>query len=236
MEKVVRTNLSNQIFEIIQGEILRGVWKPGSKLPSESELAKSLGVSRMTLRNGIQQCNAVGLTETRVGEGTFVRHFNLRSYFQKLYSGGILNCSPNEINDLRFILQLGSIRLALENGIDDDSIQLLEDLFKQMEAAAAENDMDTFHEIDCQFHRTICRLCKNDLIYMLYDAMESLIDDITLENVVRSVRYTKGIDGVLSYHRDIVASLRSRDLNEFIAVMERTHYRSPEYYKEGAAV
>lgn len=88
MPKIMKTSLTDQIFDYIQGEIVKGTWKPGEKLPSETELAASLGVSRMSLRSAIQRSCAMGLTETRVGEGTFVRNFSLRSYFAQLYRLG----------------------------------------------------------------------------------------------------------------------------------------------------
>ena len=186
VKKLVKTNLSDQTFDCIQEEILKGTWKPGEKLPSETELAASLGVSRMTLRSAIQRCCAIGLTETRVGEGTFVRDFNLRSYFSELYRLNLLGKSPNEINDLRNIIQIGAVRLALEKTISDADIQALEELNRQMEEAAGQNDMEAFHTADAQFHLTICTLCKNELMYLIYDAVEAVIDEQARQNVRRS--------------------------------------------------
>ena len=56
MKKFVKSSLVDQIFDYIQGEIIHGTWKPGEKLPSETELAASLEVSRMSLRSAIQRC------------------------------------------------------------------------------------------------------------------------------------------------------------------------------------
>lgn len=44
----------------------------GEKLPNEVELAKSLGVSRATLREAIRTLTAQGILEVRRGKGTFV--------------------------------------------------------------------------------------------------------------------------------------------------------------------
>lgn len=232
MGKIVKKNLSDQIFDYIQGEIIKGVWKPGDRLPSENDLANMLGVSRMSLRNGIQRCNAVGLTETRVGEGTFVRNFSLRSYFCELYRMQMLGRDPNEINDLRFILQIGSVRLAIANGISDSDIAVLETLFDQMKQAADNNDMDAFHDLDFQFHRSICELCKNELIYMLYDAMEYLVDDITRENVLRSIQYSNGFDNVISHHRNLLDSLKNRDFEKFVSTETTSRNRSLQFYQD----
>lgn len=233
VKKLVKTNLSDQTFDCIQEEILKGTWKPGEKLPSETELAASLGVSRMTLRSAIQRCCAIGLTETRVGEGTFVRDFNLRSYFSELYRLNLLGKSPNEINDLRNIIQIGAVRLALEKTISDADIQALEELNRQMEEAAGQNDMEAFHTADAQFHLTICTLCKNELMYLIYDAVEAVIDEQARQNVRRSFEENaSSYERVLDHHRELLDSIRSRDIDRFIKAIMDARHRSYSYYSK----
>ena len=233
VKKLVKTNLSDQTFDCIQEEILKGTWKPGEKLPSETELAASLGVSRMTLRSAIQRCCAIGLTETRVGEGTFVRDFNLRSYFSELYRLNLLGKSPNEINDLRNIIQIGAVRLALEKTISDADIQALEELNRQMEEAAGQNDMEAFHTADAQFHLTICTLCKNEPMYLIYDAVEAVIDEQARQNVRRSFEENaSSYERVLGHHRELLDSIRSRDIDRFIKAIMDARHRSYSYYSK----
>jgi len=235
MKKIVKASLTDQIFDYIQEEILKGTWKPGEKLPSETELAASLGVSRMSLRSAIQRSCAMGLTETRVGEGTFVRRFSLRSYFAELYRMGLLGGDPNEINDLRHILQIGSGRLAMLDGIDPADLAVLEQLNAEMERSAAANDMAAFHTADVQFHRAVCELCKNRLMYMIYDAVEAVLDDVTAKNVQRSVEQAGNFDNVLEHHRELLESLRTADIDRFTKAMMESRERSLRYYPKAAA-
>lgn len=46
-----------------------GEYSPGERLPPERELAVTLGVSRVTVRHGLQQVTELGLIETRRGRG-----------------------------------------------------------------------------------------------------------------------------------------------------------------------
>lgn len=232
MKKIVKASLTDQIFDYIQEEILKGTWKPGEKLPSETELANSLGVSRMSLRSAIQRSCAMGLTETRVGEGTFVRSFNLRSYFSELYRLGLLGQDPNEINDLRSVLQIGSVRLAVNDGIDPVDLAVLERLYGDMERSAGTNDMEAFHIADVQFHRGVCELCKNDLLFKIYDAVEAVLDDVTRENVHRSLKRAPDFALVLEHHREILESLRTGDVDRFVAAIMSSRVRSQGYYKK----
>lgn len=230
MKKIVKSSLTDQIFDYIQEEILKGTWKSGEKLPSENELAATLGVSRMSLRSAIQRSCAMGFTETRVGEGTFVRDFSLRTYFGELYRMKLLGRNPNEINDLRSVLEIGSIRLAMAQSIPPEEISVLDDLYDQMVKTAENNDLEAFHEVDVQFHHAICDLCKNELLYMIYDAVESLLADITRQNVEHSVQSASGFGIVLEHHRELLESIHSGDTERFVRAIMQSRERSLRYY------
>ncbi len=101
MEKIVRKTLTDQIFDYIQDQIANGNWKRGEKLPSETELAEKLGVSRMSLRAAIQRSNTMGLTETKVGEGTFVKKISMRPFIENLLKSNLLSADNDDINDMR---------------------------------------------------------------------------------------------------------------------------------------
>ncbi|MGT2928834.1 GntR family transcriptional regulator [Streptococcus dentasini] len=61
-----------RIHDAIKNEIDRGVWKIGSRLPSERDLSDQFEVSRMTLRQAITLLVDEGILERRVGSGTYV--------------------------------------------------------------------------------------------------------------------------------------------------------------------
>ena len=52
--------------------IVRGKFRPGQRLPTERELVRDIGVSRTSVRAGLQTLAAKGLLVIRHGAGTFV--------------------------------------------------------------------------------------------------------------------------------------------------------------------
>ena len=64
--------LADQVRDLLKVRILSGKLKPGTRLPSESELINMLGVSRVTVRRAIALLNNARLTESVNGKGTFV--------------------------------------------------------------------------------------------------------------------------------------------------------------------
>ena len=66
-------SLHRQIYLVLRDEIRQGVYYPGDVLPSEDEIAKRFGVSRVTLRTALAALATDALIERRQGKGTFVR-------------------------------------------------------------------------------------------------------------------------------------------------------------------
>ena len=60
------------IRERLVKDIMSGVYSESGRLPSESSLADSLGVSRMTLRMALDELCRQGLIEKRNGIGSFL--------------------------------------------------------------------------------------------------------------------------------------------------------------------
>ncbi len=60
------------IFKSLKESIRSGMYAQGARLPSESELVKRFGVSRMTIVKAIKELQRLGLVTRRIGSGTYV--------------------------------------------------------------------------------------------------------------------------------------------------------------------
>jgi DNA-binding FadR family transcriptional regulator len=67
-----RVSATEAVLEHLRGAVERGEYAVGEKLPSEAELCRTLGVSRPVLREALRALQAMGLTVSRTGKGTFV--------------------------------------------------------------------------------------------------------------------------------------------------------------------
>ena len=61
------------VCDAVGRDIIEGKLRPGGLLPIEADLARELGVSRPSLREGLRALAAKGLVETRTRRGTIVR-------------------------------------------------------------------------------------------------------------------------------------------------------------------
>lgn len=62
-----------QIAELLTREIAAGIWADGARLPTEADLARTLGVAVGTLRKALAVLEKRGLVERVQGSGTYVR-------------------------------------------------------------------------------------------------------------------------------------------------------------------
>jgi len=62
-----------EIYNALSRDISSGRWGAGARLPSESELVKTFGVSRITVSRAMRDLQNDGIVERRAGAGSFVR-------------------------------------------------------------------------------------------------------------------------------------------------------------------
>ncbi len=72
--KDIKTPLYRQLADIIKNDIKNGIFAPGSKLPSENELARKYNMSRLTARQAVTVLVNEGLVERYHGKGSFCKH------------------------------------------------------------------------------------------------------------------------------------------------------------------
>jgi GntR family transcriptional regulator len=70
--KISRKALYLEVIDFLLDDIKTGQYPPGSKLPSEDQLAREFSVSRVTLREALRVLEDDGVIVRRHGSGTFV--------------------------------------------------------------------------------------------------------------------------------------------------------------------
>jgi GntR family transcriptional regulator len=86
LEKMSPIPLYYQIWDRLRGDIKEGHIKPGEPLPSEELLAKTYGVSRLTVRQAIAALVDEGLVYRKRGKGSFVTELRIEQKLSHLTS------------------------------------------------------------------------------------------------------------------------------------------------------
>ena len=79
--------LYKQLKEKILQDISNQIYKPGDKIPSQNELAKLYDVSRVTVKQALNELIYSGILSTQKGKGTFVRDLPFDKYTNNRLGG-----------------------------------------------------------------------------------------------------------------------------------------------------
>ena len=100
--------LYKSVYDKLYKMIIDGEYPLNTKLPSEPELAKSFGVSRMTLRQALALLQDDGLVKNIRGKGNFIispeKHDKID--FLELIGNPIYKCHTEKIKDIEFVFRL----------------------------------------------------------------------------------------------------------------------------------
>ena len=157
--------LATQVAKQLEALISSGEWPMGRRIPPESELMALLGVSRNTLREGLRSLVHVGMLESRVGDGTYVRAF---SELEAPLVRRAQRAGPVDAVELRAILERGAARLAALRRTPADTAKLRQLLKRQREAGLAGNRA-AYAEADGALHRAVLACSGNELLAEVYD-------------------------------------------------------------------
>ncbi|MGJ8609672.1 MAG: FadR/GntR family transcriptional regulator [Yoonia sp.] len=219
-EPIHPEKISQSVVRQIEQLILRGILKPGERLPSERELAERLGVSRPSLREALAELQDSGLLVSRAGSGVFVGDV-LGSAFSetlvRLFSGHD-EAVFDYIAFRRDMEGLAAERAAIK-GTDTD-LKVIDTIFKKMEAAHTKRNPAIEAGFDADFHLSIIEASHNVIMLHMMRSMYQLLREGVFYNrqVMFKQRTTRGV--LLDQHRTINDALQARDATGARAAVE----------------
>jgi GntR family transcriptional repressor for pyruvate dehydrogenase complex len=211
-EKIAKQSVADQVFNSLKQEILDRGFEAGDKLPSEAMLGKQFGVSKATIKMALQRLATLGLIETRVGQGSFVRQFDATRYFSQMKEFMLSDHDISQITEYRLYVEMATARLAIKRAAAEN-FKRMEDLLRQMEEAAAKNDIVLHGKLDYQFHLEICRATGNNIFVLAYEIIGKMLRQHTTilnDGIFRKINAQKpGTD----IHWKLLQAIKDHDLN-----------------------
>lgn len=200
------TTTEEVIFQLRE-MIHRGELRPGDRLPPERDLAKLLGVSRPTLRDGIRSLAAVGVLQPRRGAGTFVVKAEgspaLDSNPLRLMAS-LHGFTPAEMFEARKSLEMAIAGLAAERATGDQLATMSEEI---AEMFACLDDPEQFLVHDMRFHQTVAAASANRILTSLMNMVATILFDVRSKTVKRA----KDLKESAEMHRTIYRAIRKRN-------------------------
>jgi GntR family transcriptional repressor for pyruvate dehydrogenase complex len=214
-QEIPDTHRAMQVVNHLRSLIENGALKPGDKIPPEREFARSLNVSRASLRTGIGHLAAMGVMKVRHGVGTFVAdgppEFTKASFS---LMGALHGFQSWQMFETRLILESNLAALAAERGKEEHHTALAEEVAEIF--ASVSNPAD-FLIHDVLFHRILSQASGNPILAALMETITSALYEKRRKTVEHSIDLRESAE----MHRKIYRAVRARDSVEARKLMEQ---------------
>jgi GntR family transcriptional repressor for pyruvate dehydrogenase complex len=199
----------------IRSLIENGTLQPGDKIPPEREFARSLKISRASLRTGIGYLAAMGVMKVRHGVGTFVADGPPEFGKASLSLMGALHGFQSwQMFEARIILESHLAALAAERGKEEHHTALAEEVGEMFASISSPADY-LIH--DLLFHRIISQASGNPILAAVIETITSALYDVRRKTVERSTDIRESAE----MHRKIYRAIKSRNAKEARNLMEQ---------------
>jgi len=204
IEKIQNTapKVPELIMDAIIGAINNGSIVVGSELPSERDLAESLGVGRGSLRECLAILEFMGAIESRGNRKVLTRNSD---YIEKISSWVE---SANQIdaqktfNEFRRVIEVGIVELACQRATDED-FKAMKDSIDMME-----HEPDKYMH-DVEFHDAIAVASHNAMLASTIHLVNNLIADVR----IRFWDLPNYQEKTLQSHKAIYEAIKARDVH-----------------------
>ncbi|WP_105566589.1 FadR/GntR family transcriptional regulator [Microbacterium halophytorum] len=178
-----------------------GQIEPGTRLPSERQLASSLAVGRSAVREALAALEMLGIVDVRPGSGTFLRGQASELLPQTLRWGLLIGeRNTAELLELRSGLEIYVARLAATRATNDEKAALRGHVDSMR---AAGDDLAAFAKADLAFHLDLADAAGNRTLHDLLHVVRSLLQVYadravhTVEEAETAVREHEAVAGAL---------------------------------------
>jgi GntR family transcriptional repressor for pyruvate dehydrogenase complex len=201
--------VADKVAEQLRGLISDGRVKVGDRLPSERELAEQMGVSRISIREALQQLEMQGMLEIVHGGGSIVRNITGQEIRKTLEL--FLERDPKrvlELAELRAFMEAWAAREAARHRTEAE-LGAIRGYLEEMERDFERGQIR--YDVDFKYHTEIAGATHNTIYLHLIDNIYSLI------NYSIKIHHEEVFTGrddqetILNHHRNIFNAIRDRN-------------------------
>ncbi|HER20134.1 MAG TPA: FadR family transcriptional regulator, partial [Chromatiales bacterium] len=195
----------DRVVEHVRRLIESGVLHPGDRLPSERDLALELGLSRPSVRSGLEALESMGVVVSRRGAGTYIANGPPTLGTEPLsLLASLHGFSQNEMFEARLVLEVGVAALAAVNSSPEQLATMAEEV---TEMFASLEDPAAFLLHDVRFHRAVADGCGNRVLAALMEMVSAQFYQLRKETISRA----RDLRESAEMHRRVYRAIRARD-------------------------
>ena len=189
MENLNTRNVVDKVFDEMMSKIITGEWKIGQRIPSENELAEHFNVSRNSLRQALNRFNALGIIESRHGDGSYVKEVDLTFYLKNIFPMIILSkYDALNVYQLQKAIQNEAACSNVCELCTEEQLDELTELVKMMKKSDKADDQDNFLAADMRYHEVFVEITRNPVLISIERCVTEIMRGPLRGCVYQSVR------------------------------------------------
>lgn len=175
LKPIKKSSIAEKVIHQIRLLIESGQFPPGSRLPTERELAVKLNVSRPSVREALKALILLGVIENRPGSGNYLSKNTNKFSSEALDILFLISKSTIlEIFEVRKGMEGWVVSLAAKRRTKDD-LQLMSAALRSMKKSI--NNTEAYKKHENEFHMAVVDAAKNDVVSHLMEKLYSLLDE-----------------------------------------------------------
>ena len=189
-----------------------GVLTPGTRLPSERELAASFGVARSSLRQALKVLEIMGVITQKVGDGSYLNKDASSVLAVPMEFLFLLDdTSLQELVEMRLMMEPALAAKAAERATMADIALLRQSI---VDLKGSEQDRVRLVSSDLLFHRVIFQATGNRLSGRLFQMIHrAMLNMIMVTSQLVDLKHT------LQFHLPILDAIEQRDPQRAFSLM-----------------
>lgn len=224
---------SSRTFEEVSNRIKKcifdGVFKPGDKLPPETELAQQFNVGRQSIREALRILELSGfITIQKGGGGGAIIKDTISNTISTLFLDAFLmeKISIEELTVARVEIEKTVLKYAIRNA-DGSDIRSLQENIRRTRQKIENNEVVIDENI--QFHKLLARASKNHLFIIVVEAISTAVRYFMSqlgsdsESSDKKKWYDESIirsKNTVAFHQHILDAIIANDLEQAVAQLE----------------
>lgn len=198
------------VLDKLGQRIVAGRYAPGARLPTEDDLARQLGISRPSLREGLKALARKGLVESRTRRGTIALERSRWDVLDHDVLRWMAAAPPDHefligLVEARQVFEPAAARLAAQRASPAQIVEI-ERAFAGM-ADSLPHDVEGCNRHDLAFHEAIIAASGNVLLMRLAITIRTAL--LALFRVSSNAR--ESYEKSLAEHQAVAIAIRQRD-------------------------
>lgn len=229
MQCLTDDNVNSVVDRVMNGiinDIITDKYRPGDKLPTETELSQRYDAGRNSVREAVKILQAYGVLYIKRADGTYVsENYNQRMLDPMLYSIILRKNSRDDFVGLRSMIDIGVLSVVVQRRDVTEYLPGIYLTFGELSAELhCENaDLERVVELDNRFHQKIAEASRNPMICTMAEYINRITMPSRLETTRNALSDKNNIDNFIELHREILNVIESRKTEDIVRVVNE-HY------------